>query len=828
MKHLKHWLTIVTVLLCSISANAQIVASGSCGANLTWTLDYEGTFTISGTGKMTDYCSAFECPRWYHYRDLIKQVSIEGNVTSIGWECFSSCKNLTSIVIPESVTSIGVGAFSGCNNLASIVIPKSVTSIDMSAFSGTAWYENQPDGLIYVNNVLYKYKGTMPENTSIVVKDGTTGISREAFRDCSGLIDISIPKSVTSIGPDAFFGTTWDANLPDGLIYINNVLYKYKGDMPENTSIDIREGTIGIAGAAFSYYDNLISVSIPESVVEIDCFAFDGCCNLSSIDIPKNVVKIGLFAFRRCSNLASIVVEEGNTNYDSRNGCNAIIETSTKSLILGCGSTIIPETIETIEWTAFYYCDNLTSIVIPEGVSMIRDFAFDGCQNLSSITLPKSLNSIGIQAFYDCESLTSIVLPEGLTSIGRSAFLSCDNLASISFPNSLNKVSSVAFDNTAWYNEQPNGVVCAGGALYEFKGAMPEESYIVVEDGTVGICEGVFLSCKNLVSIVIPESVTSIWENAFGGCSNLASITIPKGVTSIERYVFSGCSSLASITIPENVTWIGEGAFANCKGLTSLTVNAVIPPAISGGSKTFENVNKSIPVYVPTASVNAYKSSEYWSEFTNIQPISNAYTLTVSSAGYATLYLDYAVEIPEKVEVYIASSVEGDRLMMTEVEGVLPANTGVIVRAKAGEYTFVESDETPAEVEGNLLVGTTANEYITTQSGYKYYVLAQKDGVVGMYRPKLTDGQFLNNANKAYLALDMGKLGIFDDETNTEEEGGQLGNRLRFDFGGTTSIEKTTDNGEQTTIIYDLHGRRITDTEGLKGIYIVNGRKVVI
>jgi hypothetical protein len=131
-------------------------------------------------------------------------------------------------------------------------------------------------------------------------------------------------------------------------------------------------------------------------------------------------------------------------------------------------------------------------------------------------------------------------------------------------------------------------------------------------------------------------------------------------------------------------------------------------------------------------------------------------------------------------------------------------------------------------VEGNLLRGTAAKETITTESGYKYYVLAQKEGVVAMYKPMLTDGQFINNANKAYLALKMDDLGIFDDETNTEDEGGQLSNRLRFDFGETTDIEKTTDDEQQATIIYDLHGRRITDVEGFKGLYIINGRKVVL
>ena len=133
----------------------------------------------------------------------------------------------------------------------------------------------------------------------------------------------------------------------------------------------------------------------------------------------------------------------------------------------------------------------------------------------------------------------------------------------------------------------------------------------------------------------------------------------------------------------------------------------------------------------------------------------------------------------------------------------------------------------PYKIKGTLSCGACFWIYRTLNGRDKYYVLARKDGVVGMYRPSLNeDGQFLNNANKAYLALDVGKLGIFDDEVNTDEEGGQLSNRLRFDFGGTTSIAPSTLNSQLSTI-HDLHGCRITDTEGLKGIYIVGGKKVV-
>ena len=307
----------------------------------------------------------------------------------------------------------------------------------------------------------------------------------------------------------------------------------------------------------------------------------------------------------------------------------------------------------------------------------------------------------------------------------------------------------------------------------------------------------------------------------------MTDLIIPEGVTSIVWGAFQNCYNLKSISIPESVTNIGGIAFFECIGLTAITCEATTPPTI-GNSNTFGQVDKSIPVYVPAGSVEAYKVAEGWSEFTNIQAIPNEFTLMVSAAGYATLYLDYAVDIPDDVKVYIGTRVEGNRLMMTRVTGVLPANTGVIVRAETGTYTFEESKDMPANVEGNLLSGTATDTYITAESGYKYYVLAQKDGLVAMYRPILTDGRFLNNANKAYIALDTNRLGIYDDEVNTDEEGGQLSNSLRFDFGGTTIIEIPLLTIDKTQIIYDLHGRRVTDTEGLKGIYIMNGRKVVI
>ena len=204
--------------------------------------------------------------------------------------------------------------------------------------------------------------------------------------------------------------------------------------------------------------------------------------------------------------------------------------------------------------------------------------------------------------------------------------------------------------------------------------------------------------------------------------------------------------------------------------------------------------------------------------------IENPFELTVSAARYATLYLDYNAIIPEGVEVYTANTVDGNRLMMQQVTGILPANTGVIVRAEQGTYTFEQSFENAEEIENNLFRGSVEDEYITPAKDTKYYVLAMKDGVVGMYADALTGGTFKNNANKAYLMLST-RIGIYDEEVDTEDPGMQLSNSYYFDFSGTTAIEPVI-NEVEDNIYYDLSGRRVENPT--QGIYIVNGKKVLV
>ncbi len=293
------------------------------------------------------------------------------SVTSIGVAAFEDCTGLTSIEIPNSVTSIGEAAFNGCWNLTSIEIPNSVTSIGSEAFTGTAWYDNQPNGLVYAGMVAYRYKGTMPNNTNLILKDGALGIAVSAFSWCDGLTSIKIPNSVTSIGSLAFYGC-------DGL-----------------TSIKIPNSVTSIGSSAFSGCTGLTSIEIPNSVTSIGSEAFSGCRGLTSIEISNSVTSISWCAFYVCTGLTSIE---------------------------------IPNSVTSIGSEAFYGCTGLTSIEIPNSVTSIGEYAFCRCTGLTSIEIPNSVTSIGYHAFNGCTGLTSVtVLSTTPVSINSGTFSNTAN-----------------------------------------------------------------------------------------------------------------------------------------------------------------------------------------------------------------------------------------------------------------------------------------------------------------------------------------------------------------------------------------------------------------
>ena len=304
-----------------------IVASGTCGDNLTWKLDDEGTLTISGKGAMTEWVNSDSAP-WKTYSNTINKVVIQPGVTSIGGHAFSKCKNLTSITIPEGVTSIGSDAFSGCSSLTSITIPEGVTSIGEYAFYACENLKSItiPKSVTSIGNYAF---GGCSSLTSITIPEGVTSIEGGVFYKCSSLTSITIPESVTSIGWYAFQGCS------------------------SLTSITIPEGVTSIGKNEFSGCKNLTSITIPEGVTIIEAEAFRGCSSLTSITIPEGVTNIGENAFRGCSSLTSITIPKGVTS---------------------------------IEWGTFRGCSSLKSITIPERVTSIGEYAFYACDGLIDVT----------------------------------------------------------------------------------------------------------------------------------------------------------------------------------------------------------------------------------------------------------------------------------------------------------------------------------------------------------------------------------------------------------------------------------------------------------
>ena len=517
-------------------------------------------------------------------------ISFDGDVTRIGDRAFFNCTSLTSIIIPNSVTSIGKYALELCTGMTSINIPSSVTSIGWAAFDYCTSLTSIaiPENVTFIDGFAFSNCSSL---TSINIPDNVTSIEKYTFNSCPSLTSIAIPSNVTSIGESAFSGCSGltSISLPNGLLSLEAHSFS---DCTGLTSITIPSSLLSLESHSFSNCTGLTSITIPSSVTSIGDYAFSGCSGLTSISLPNSLLSLGANSFSNCSGLTSftipssvtsignsilsscsslqsVAVESGNTVYDSRENCNAIIETATNTMIAGFAITTFPPSVTAIGNYAFSGCMNLTSMTIPSTVTKLGDYAFSGCSNLVSTTIPSSVTSIGGFAFHRCSGLESAILQYGVTSIGDHAFDGCKSLTSISLPNSLLNLGAYSFSNCTGLTSItiPNGSI----GEWAFEGCSGLKS-VTLQDGVTSIGSHAFSDCSGLTSISLPNTPLSLGDYSFSKCTGLTSITIPSSVTSIGGHAFSGCSGLTSIDLPNGLLSLETGSFNNCTGLTSITI----------------------------------------------------------------------------------------------------------------------------------------------------------------------------------------------------------------------------------------------------------------
>ncbi len=594
----------------------------------------------------------------------------DGSVTNIGNSAFFNCTGLTNMDIPEGVTSISNSAFYGCKGLRGVNTPSSVTSIGGDSFtdcenliilckqgSYSQQYASErgirfTSNIVIDKNIIWGYDvnvgtasltaivGDVSGNivipymlggypvtkigdnlfekcdglASVTIPNTVKTIGYSAFKDCISLTSINIPNSVTAIDSQAFCGCSGliSINIPDSVTGVSSQAFYGCSGL---TSIVLSKRLTMIEHDVFAGCTSLTSITIPDSVTWIMFGAFDGCTGLTSIRIPLNVDVIEVGAFSGCSGMTSITVDKNNSTYYSLGNC--LIEKSTKTLILGCNSSVIPSDGSVVEIPAgaFDGCPELTDINIPKSVTSIAVGAFRHCSGLKSITVDKtnpvfhsdgnciietssktliagcktttipqdgSVTEISSSAFSGCTDLQFLSIPNCVKNIGKYAFKGCENLTLYFDDGSY--AQKYAKDNNIRYivngTEETKGIwtyIFNNGTVAISKVDKSVSGGIVIPSELGGcpvtsITDGAFAGCTELTGVTIPESVKKLGQSAFSGCTGLTSISLPDSLTLIGSYAFFGCAELSEITIPSSVTSIGESAFFICD---KLTINCV-------------------------------------------------------------------------------------------------------------------------------------------------------------------------------------------------------------------------------------------------------------
>ena len=400
-------LLICTLLPTSVFA-ADIVASGTCGAqgdNLTWTLDGDGTLTISGTGDMHDYNYYYLDNRtpWFDYAEQIKTVVVKSGVTSIGTYAFYDFGALRQVDIADTVTSIGDYAFFECWVLSNVVLRNGITSIGHAAFGSCRVLSDitLPASLTSIGEGAFSSCNKLEQ---ITIPNSVASIGSFAFSNCDALNSVSIPASVTHIGDGAFGGC--------GKLWKIDVAEDNPNYCVDNGALFNKDKTCLLRSEVHQYE---IIYQIPDGVTSIGAWAFAGNNALAVILIPDSVTSIGRFAFSNCTNLSS---------------------------------SDIPDSVKSMEWGLFKACTELTKVTLPNGIEKISDAMFYGCSSLKEVKIPDSVTVIGDSSFFCCKSLTSINIPRSVKTIDSYAFHGCNSLTDVYYDGTEREWSLIDISNS--------------------------------------------------------------------------------------------------------------------------------------------------------------------------------------------------------------------------------------------------------------------------------------------------------------------------------------------------------------------------------------------